>query len=98
MSKRIYVGNLNYITNEEMLESTFKKFGEILSVNIIYDNDTSQSKGFGFIEFADEKAADNAILSFNGKELDGRKIRVNAAEKKLPGKKQSASSYRKERF
>ncbi len=98
MSKRIYAGNLNYITNEEMLESTFKKFGEILSVNIIYDNDTSQSKGFGFIEFADEKSADNAILSLNGKELDGRKIRVSAAEKKSPEKKKSASSYRKERY
>ncbi len=95
MAKKIYLGNLNYITNEEMLKNTFSRFGEILSVNIIYDNDTSQSKGFAFIEFADDKSADKAILSFNGKELDGRKIRVSLAEQKSFNKKNRAENYRK---
>ncbi len=80
MSKRIYAGNLSYTTTEETLRDIFSSFGEIVSVNLIIDKDTQQSKGFGFIEFADDSAAEKAIAAQNGKELDGRKIRVSMAE------------------
>ncbi|MBO5606653.1 MAG: RNA-binding protein [Treponema sp.] len=82
MSKRVYVGNLSYTTTEETLRNVFSQFGELVSANLIVDRDTQQSKGFGFIEFANDADADNAISAQNGKELDGRKIRVNVAEER----------------
>lgn len=82
MSKKIYVGNLNYATTEEALKNAFSSFGEVLSAVIIKDRFTSQSKGFGFVEMSDETAADKAIADMNGKELDGRRLRVNVAEER----------------
>ncbi len=82
MSKKIYVGNLSYSTTEETLRGQFVAFGEVLSVAIIKDRYTQQSKGFGFVEMADDDAAAKAIGELNGREIDGRKVRVNEAEDK----------------
>ncbi len=82
MSKRIYVGNLSYTTTQETLQNVFSQYGELVSVSLITDRDTQQSKGFGFIEFSDDSAAENAITAMGGKELDGRRIRVSVAEEK----------------
>ncbi|AEE17137.1 RNA recognition motif domain-containing protein [Treponema brennaborense] len=82
MSKKIYVGNLNYRTTEDTLSSAFSQYGEIVSAVVIKDKFTEQSKGFGFIEMADDAAADAAIADMNGKEVDGRRVRVNIAEDK----------------
>lgn len=84
MSKKIYVGNLNYATTEDTLKNSFAAFGEVTSAVIIKDRFTDQSKGFGFIEMADEGAADKAIADMNGKEIDGRRVRVNVAEERPP--------------
>ncbi len=82
MSKKIYVGNLSYSTTAEALKSLFSQFGEVTSSNIIMDRETNRSKGFGFVEMSDDAAADEAIASLGGKEVDGRRIRVNQAEEK----------------
>ena len=82
MSKKVYVGNLNYSTTEETLNAQFAQFGEVVSTTVIKDRFTGQSKGFGFVEFADDGAADAAIEALNGKEVDGRRVRVNVAEDK----------------
>ncbi len=82
MSKKLYVGNLNYATTDETLNEKFAQFGEVVSATVIKDRATGQSKGFGFVEFAEDAAADKAITVFNGKELDGRRVRVNVAEDK----------------
>ena len=82
MSKRIYVGNLSYSTTQETLENVFSQYGELVSATLIIDRDTQQSKGFGFVEFVNDADADAAISAQGGKELDGRKIRVNVAEEK----------------
>ncbi|MBQ9494796.1 MAG: RNA-binding protein [Treponema sp.] len=84
MSKKIYVGNLNYATTEDALKNAFAPFGEVLSAMIIKDRFTEQSKGFGFVELAEETSADAAIAAMNGKELDGRRVRVNVAEARRP--------------
>lgn len=84
MPKKIYVGNLNYATTEETLNSSFAAFGEVLSAVVIKDRFTQQSKGFGFVEMADDSAADAAIAAMNGKEIDGRRVRVNVAEERAP--------------
>ena len=92
MSKKVYVGNLNYATTEETLKNIFSEFGEVVSAIVIYDRMTQQSKGFGFVEFSDDSAAESAIGAMNGKEVDGRRIRVNTAEDRPPRPKFNGSA------
>jgi len=75
----IYAGNLNYNLSEEELEKVFGEYGEVTSVKIIRDKYTDQSKGFGFIEMADDAAAQKAIDELNGSDVKGRELRVNQA-------------------
>ena len=82
MSKRIYIGNLSFTTNEETLTDLFGAYGEVVSATIIKDRDTNQSKGFGFVEMTDDDAARDAISTLNQKDIDGRKVRVNEAEER----------------
>ena len=75
----IYVGNLSYDTNENILRQVFEEFGTVDSVKIIVDRYTDRSKGFGFLEMDDSDAAKAAIAKLNETELDGRTIKVNEA-------------------
>jgi len=82
MAKKIYVGNLSFSTTEDTLSDTFAQFGEVISAVIVTDRYTGRSRGFGFVEMDDENAADAAITALDGKELDGRNLRVNVANSK----------------
>lgn len=84
MAQKIYVGNMSFKTTEATLEKTFSQFGEVLSATVIRDRNTDQSKGFGFVEMAQERDAQNAIHALHGKDLEGRRVRVNFAEEKPP--------------
>ena len=75
----IYVGNLSYDITEEDLKQTFEAFGEVTSVKVIKDMYSGRSKGFGFVEMANNTEAQSAIDDLNGKELKGRSIKVNTA-------------------
>ena len=75
----IYVGNLNYNLEENQLEEVFTEFGSVSSVKIITDKRTGRSKGFGFIEMPDDVEAEAAIEALNGREVNGRQLRVNKA-------------------
>lgn len=79
MSKKIYVGNMNYKTDEETLKREFEAFGEVLSAKIVVDQMSRRSKGFAFVEMANDSEAMNAINALNGKEVDGRPLKVNEA-------------------
>ena len=79
MAKKLYVGSLSYNTDDNKLRSLFESFGEVLSAKVINDKFSGQSKGFGFVEFEDSDAADQAIAQINGKEVDGRTLVVNEA-------------------
>jgi RNA recognition motif-containing protein len=79
VSKKLYVGNLPYNTTVEDLRSLFEEAGEIVSVTVITDRETGRSKGFGFVEMADEGGAEEAIKRFNGWSLDSRVLTVNEA-------------------
>jgi cold-inducible RNA-binding protein len=79
MAKKIYVGNLSFQTSENDLNDLFAQFGEVESVKIITDRDTGRSKGFGFVEMAEDNA-EKAISQLNGKELNGRALTVNEAK------------------
>lgn len=76
---RIYVGNLAPDVTDEVLMSTFAAHGEVVSVEVITDNDTRQSRGFGFVEMRDDGQAEAAIRNLDGSGLQGRNIQVNVA-------------------
>ena len=82
MAKKLYVGNLNYDTTEDNLRGLFTVHGEVLNMNIIIDRYSGRSKGFGFIEMADDEAAQAAISALNGQEVEGRQLRVSEAHSK----------------
>ena len=79
MNKKLYVGNLNYSVTEEDLRILFSEVGSVVSVNIITDRVSGQSKGFGFVEMGTEEAAQEAIQRFNGYELRERQLKVSEA-------------------
>lgn len=79
MAKKIYVGNMNYENDENTLQDLFAEYGEVVSAKVIVDHFTGRSKGFGFVEMATDEAAADAIEALNGKEIDGRQLRVNEA-------------------
>jgi cold-inducible RNA-binding protein len=80
MSMKLYVGNLSYDTTNASLEELFVPFGEVRSAQVIQDRDTGRSKGFGFVEMADDNAARTAISQLNEKEFGGRPLTVNEAK------------------
>lgn len=82
MGKKLYVGNLSYSMDNAQLEEMFTKYGTVESAEVIQDRDTGRSKGFGFVEMADENSAREAIEGVNGKENDGRTLTVNEARPK----------------
>ncbi len=77
--RRLYVGNLSYSTNEDELRRQFEVYGEVTSATVIKDRETGRSKGFGFVEFAEDNAAQDAIVALNEREIDGRPIKVSEA-------------------
>lgn len=77
----IYVGSLPFKMKEEDLREIFEKYGEVGSAKIIIDKMTRQSKGFGFVEMADEAAAKDAIAKLHGQEIMGRALIVNESQK-----------------
>jgi RNA recognition motif-containing protein len=76
---KIYVGNLSYSVTEEELQKAFEAFGEVSSINIITDQYSGRSKGFGFVEMPGKEEAEAAINGMNGKEIAGRTLNVNEA-------------------
>ncbi len=94
MSKKIYVGNMNYATTEGELSNLFAQYGEVVSVNIVKDRYTGQAKGFGFVEMEQDNDAASAIAALNGYEMNGRQLRVNEAENKPRRDKPSYNNNR----
>jgi RNA recognition motif-containing protein len=82
VSKKLFVGGLSWGTTDEALNGAFSRFGEIVEAKVITDRETGRSRGFGFVTFANDEGAVNAINEMNGTELDGRTIKVNEAEDK----------------
>jgi RNA recognition motif-containing protein len=78
----IYVGNLAFTVTEEDLKKAFEAFGQVASANVIRDQYSNQSKGFGFVEMPESSEAQAAISALNGKELNGRALNVNEARPK----------------
>lgn len=75
----IYVGNLSYGTTDDDLRAAFAAYGTVTSARVITDRDTGRSRGFGFVEMADQGEARAAIEALNQTELQGRQLRINEA-------------------
>ena len=82
MAKKLFVGNLPYSMNDEQLSHLFSEYGEVTSASVIMDRATNRSKGFGFVELADDTAADTAIAKADGNEIEGRRLTVSEARPK----------------
>src|SRR5882672_10016841 len=81
----IYVGNLSWNLKDQDLSNLFATYGEVTSAKIVSDKFTQRSKGFGFVEMADDASAQAAIAALNGSEVDGRNIVVNESRPKPEG-------------
>jgi len=79
MGKKLYVGNLSYNVDSSELEQLFSQHGQVVSAQIINDRDTGRSKGFGFVEMANDDEADAAVTALNGQQHNGRALTVNEA-------------------
>ncbi len=77
---KIYVGNLSWNADENELRDAFAAHGEVLSVQVITDRETGRSRGFAFVEMANDSEAKDAIAAVDNKEIDGRQVKVNEAK------------------
>jgi RNA recognition motif-containing protein len=80
MSTKLYVGNISFNTTNQDLNDMFGEVGTVESANVVEDRETGRSRGFGFVEMASKADAENAIAQLNGKEVDGRALKVNEAK------------------
>ena len=80
--KNLFVGGMHFETTENDLRGLFEAFGVIQRIQVITDRDTGRSRGFAFVEMADDEAAAKAIAALNGQELQGRTLKVNEATPK----------------
>lgn len=76
----IYVGNLSYDVRDEELRAIFEPFGQIVAAEVIFDKRTRRSRGYGFVQMANDSEAQQAIETLNGKEVHGRELRVDASQ------------------
>jgi RNA recognition motif-containing protein len=77
---KLYVGNISFQTSNQDLNDLFGTVGTVESANIIEDRETGRSRGFGFVEMATQEDGEAAIAQLNGKEVDGRELKVNEAK------------------
>lgn len=80
MSTKLYVGNLSFNTTTQDLEKVFAEVGTVESTNVIEDRETGRSRGFGFVEMSSAEEAQKAIEQLDGKDVDGRELKVNEAK------------------
>jgi RNA recognition motif-containing protein len=80
MAHKLFVGGLSFSTSNDRLRETFAAIGTVESATVVTDRDTGQSRGFGFVEMATAEDANSAVQKLNGKDLDGRTLRIEHAK------------------
>ena len=80
MSMKLYVGNLAFETSSENLQQLFAEAGTVESASVVEERDTGRSRGFGFVEMSSSEEGQAAISQFDGKEVNGRNLKVNEAK------------------
>ena len=84
MAKRLYVGNLSYSVDSDLLQEMFEQYGRVRTAQVLIDRETNRSRGFGFVEMEDDAEADAAIEALDGNDHDGRRLTVNEARPREP--------------
>ena len=79
MGNKLYVGNIAYEVDRDMLNEAFSRYGTITDCTIIIDRETGRSKGFGFVEMSSDAEAQAALEALDGFEMEGRELRVSEA-------------------
>ena len=85
MGNRLYVGNLAFQTTEDVIQEAFSQVGNVVEVKLVLDRETGRSRGFAFVSMGSDEEAQKAIAEMNGRNLDGRDLRVNEAEDRQRG-------------
>jgi RNA recognition motif-containing protein len=85
MGKKLFVGNLNFKTNDDDLRTLFSQAGTCESATVMMDRATGRSRGFGFVEMSSDEEALKAVQQFNGYDFQGRNLNVNEARERTPG-------------
>lgn len=88
----IFIAGLSYNMSEAELGELFAEYGEVVSVKIIMDRETGRSKGYGFVEMAEDEAGDKAIAALNEVEIDGKTLSVSVARPKSDAPRRSYSN------
>ena len=88
----IFVGNLSFTTQEESLRSAFEGYGQVSSARVVTDRETGRSRGFGFIEMSNAAEGQAAIQALDGRDMDGRALKVNEARPKEEGSRAPRST------
>ena len=79
MTQKLFIGGLSFSTSTEGLREFFGQVEGVESASVVTDRSTGQSRGFGFVEMASVEAANSAVQQLNGRELDGRQLRIELA-------------------
>jgi len=85
MATKLYVGNLAYAVTQDDLATLFAQAGKVASAVVVTDKFSGQSRGFGFVEMADDESAARAVSTLNETDLKGRRIRIDEARSSSPG-------------
>lgn len=94
MGKRLYVGNISYSTTEADLRDLFGQSGNVVEVKVVMDRETGRPRGFAFVEMSSDAEAQEAIAQLNGRDLDGRTLRINEAQERSGGGGGGGGGYR----
>jgi RNA recognition motif-containing protein len=95
MAEKLFVGSLAFTTTSDGLREFFTQSGEVLTANVITDQFSGRSRGFGFVEMATAADAQRAVADLNGRELDGRRLTVEVAKPKASGSRDSGFGGRR---
>ena len=93
MAHKLFIGGLAFSTSNERLREVFAQAGAVESASVVTDRDTGQSRGFGFVEMASAEDAAEAVKKFNGKDVDGRTLKVEVANSTGAGGGRSSGGF-----
>lgn len=85
MGKRLFVGNLSFDVNEDDLRDLFGQSGNVVDCKVVTDRETGRPRGFAFVEMSSDSEASDAINNFNGRDFQGRTMKVNEAQERTGG-------------
>ena len=93
MSQKLYVGGIAFSTTSEGLRQFFSQSGTVVSANVVTDQFSGQSRGFGFVEMSTPEEAQQAVAQLNDRPLDGRSLKVEVAKPKADKPRSGGGSF-----